>query len=172
MEQRETRIARDWGKMKFGLVLDCAEAAGQAVWAYLEALGISPAEVIASCGAYLGREPKPAFLAERDGRYVFYAPERSDIGYDSFLAYGGEAAEGPLRWPEGDRLRDNRLCVMVSFLRRCGCERVIAALDRRLMGNPPQHCRMILLPPGLCREETIKFLHAAEQNLLPMLLLE
>ena len=49
LDALETRIARDWGKMKFGLVLDCAEAAGQAVWAYLESLGLSPAEVIASC---------------------------------------------------------------------------------------------------------------------------
>ncbi len=172
MKQRETRIARDWGKMKFGLVLDCTEAAGQAVWAYLEALGILPAEVIASCGVYLGRKPKPAFLRERDGRYVFYAPKRGDIGYDSFLVYGGEMPKKTLRRSANDRLQGDRLCVMVSFLRRCGCERVIAALDRRLMGNPPQNCRVILLPPGLCREETIKFLHAAEQNLLPMLLLE
>ena len=170
MEQRETRIARDWGKMKFGLVLDCAEAAGQAVWAYLEALGLSPAEVIASCGVYLEREPKPSFLAVRDGRYVFYAPERSDIGYDSFLTYGGESAESPFRGPEGDRLRDNRLCVMVSFLRRCGCETVVAALERRPMNDLPQKCRVILLPSGMNREETAKFLHAAEQNLLPMLL--
>ena len=170
MKQRETRIARDWGKMKFGLVLDCAEAAGQAVWAYLEALGISPAEVIASCGAYLGREPKPAFLAERDGRYVFYAPERSDIGYDSFLAYGGRQPEKPLRRPGEDRRRHDRLCVMVSFLRRCGCETVIAALERRPMNDLPQSCRVILLPAGAGREETAKFLNAAEQNLLPMLL--
>ncbi len=170
MEQRETRIVRDWGKMKFGLVLDCAEAAGQAVWAYLEALGLSPAEVIASCGVYLDREPKPAFLAERDGRYVFYAPERSDIGYDSFLAYGSETAERPLRWPEGDRLRDNRLRVMSSFLRRCGCETVIAALDRGPMNDPLRGCRVILLPSGASGEDTAKFLHAAEQNLLPMLL--
>lgn len=170
IKQRETRIARDWGMMKFGLVLDCAETTGQAVWTYLESLGLSPTEVIAVCGVYRNRDPKPAFLAERNGGYVFYAPERSDIGYDSFLAYGGRQPEKPLRRPGEDRRRHDRLCVMVSFLRRCGCKTVIAALDQKTMGDPPYGCRVILLPSGLCRDAAANFLRGAEQKLLPMLL--